>query len=473
MLIATEPIPSKLLVTPSQKSTAELSDSSKFAPMLKYLFIVLLCLLPLASLSSGSKPAEALPSIIPENVELPDTVEQSKEQEGQLPAGYKRGAKSSKTPYGGISSDAPPLMRAITPRLEITPLSGSRVTEEEEPDGGVHRVPYEEPMLEYSSLSSPSSGSSSGSSFSHSVPEALPLESKYVPSCGENQTFNVLEMLFTSDFSAAYTATHTETGKTVLRKDILINLTGGLQEYEKQYLISEKSRYVPKVICVDFSPKVHSFEMHQKGEIERVAAWPTHLGSSTSLRKASVYMEYASKGDLQTILTKWAKQGLPMTAAQQSKVREWRNQAIQAVRSVHVAGWLHLDVKVENFVIDKDDNLKIIDFDFSLPMIEGRSRMTRPRGTKLYASPEVWDHDWVYQATDYYSVGAVIFVMQEFVTPPSMRTARFTARTPPKIRQLIIYLTSPIFQIREEAFSGIFRNTKPKAVVPGTKKESE
>lgn len=442
--------------------------------MIKHLLLVFACLLPLASLSSDPKPIEESPPIIPENVELPDTVEQSKEDE-PAPTGYGEGAKSSIASYGDTSSGASPPTSPIAPSLGTAPSSGSMEVDAD----ALLKVPYQTKISPFSTTSSPSSSSSSGSLFSHIVPEASPLESMIVSSCGKGQ-FKEPKLLFTSSFSVAYLTSNVETGEVVLRKDILIDPTEELQEYEKQHLISESSRFVPKVICVDNDPAEHSFEMQQSGKMERVKAWPGKLDTLGSLRKVSVYMEYASKGDLHAILTTWIKQDTPMTDAQRTQVRLWLRQAVQAVRSVHAAGWLHLDVKVENFVVDEHDDLKIIDFGFSLPLIkgEGRNRMDRPRGTRLYGAPEVWDHDWLYRATDYHSLGALIFVMHELGTPSSMRTARFTARTPPEVRELIVNLTSPIFQVREETFSAIFQhslfqNIGPKPAVVVTKKEKE
>lgn len=71
---------------------------------------------------------------------------------------------------------------------------------------------------------------------------------------------------------------------------------------------------------------------------------------------------------------------------------------------------MHLDLKLENILVDKDFNLKIADFGFATN--KNVKKLTLFRGTKTYMAPEIWGtaaYDG--RKADVFSMGIVIFAI--------------------------------------------------------------
>lgn len=88
-----------------------------------------------------------------------------------------------------------------------------------------------------------------------------------------------------------------------------------------------------------------------------------------------------------------------------------------AVHATKLAGYAHLDIKLENILIGQDYNLRLCDFGFSRRI---GIPVTRPFGSEGYMAPEVIDqHTFSYESTnaDIFSLGVVLFTMY-FGQPP-------------------------------------------------------
>lgn len=90
-------------------------------------------------------------------------------------------------------------------------------------------------------------------------------------------------------------------------------------------------------------------------------------------------------------------------------------QMVQAVQHLHNLGFLHLDIKPENFLRDKDGRPILIDFDMSTP---DNMYITGYRGTKIYMAPEMFknvtddDHTvHLNQKCDVFSLGVTLYTM--------------------------------------------------------------
>lgn len=87
---------------------------------------------------------------------------------------------------------------------------------------------------------------------------------------------------------------------------------------------------------------------------------------------------------------------------------------------LHEKGWVHCDVKPDNFLVDEQGNVKVIDFSIALKMKKGWFGGARPkmvRGTRSYMSPEQIRRQPLDQRADIYSMGCVIFEMMSGRTP--------------------------------------------------------
>ena len=115
-------------------------------------------------------------------------------------------------------------------------------------------------------------------------------------------------------------------------------------------------------------------------------------------------MEYLDGNDLGELL----RDGRRFTDEELSK---WWNQIADALNFTHAQGIVHRDIKPSNIFLDKDGNVKLLDFGIA-KMMEDNS-MTRTgslMGTLMYMSPEqVNDTKHVDYHTDLYSL-AVTFV---------------------------------------------------------------
>ena len=86
-------------------------------------------------------------------------------------------------------------------------------------------------------------------------------------------------------------------------------------------------------------------------------------------------------------------------------------QLIDAVAAIHTAGKLHCDLKPSNVIVGRDGRLVVLDFGL-VTEIEAPDSADAPRtvaGTVLYMSPEQATAQRLTAASDWYSVGAMLY----------------------------------------------------------------
>jgi len=112
---------------------------------------------------------------------------------------------------------------------------------------------------------------------------------------------------------------------------------------------------------------------------------------------------------------------------------------LDGLQYMHEAGWIHHDVKPDNFLIDPDGTVKLIDFAIAkrlktnpLAKLFGKNKI---QGTRSYMAPEQIRGKTMDQRSDIYSLGCMLF---EIIggKPP------FTASTPEEL--LTKHLRSPV-----------------------------
>ncbi len=130
----------------------------------------------------------------------------------------------------------------------------------------------------------------------------------------------------------------------------------------------------------------------------------------------------------------------------QYHVRDVIERCAAGLKHLHERGWVHCDVKPDNFLVDDQADVKLIDFSIAketkkkaglLNRLTGRG--TTVQGTRSYMSPEQIRGQSLDPRSDIYSFGCVCF---ELLTcrPP------FTASSPDDVLNKHLRLVSPSLQ---------------------------
>ncbi|XP_041463325.1 serine/threonine protein kinase OSK1-like [Lytechinus variegatus] len=124
------------------------------------------------------------------------------------------------------------------------------------------------------------------------------------------------------------------------------------------------------------------------------------------LETASNYylvMELAEGGTFMTFLCKRRK-------LSERETRKYIRQLVTAVDHMHHLDVIHRDIKIENFLLDNDQNLKVIDF--GLSNILGYDGLLRTQcGSPAYAAPEIFCNSSYGPAVDIWSIGVNMYAM--------------------------------------------------------------
>lgn len=119
-------------------------------------------------------------------------------------------------------------------------------------------------------------------------------------------------------------------------------------------------------------------------------------------------------------------------------------QAAEAIYFMHSKGWIHRDIKPDNFLVSREGETKLIDFTIAEKKKTGLSKLfhrsgTTTQGTRSYMAPEQIQGKVCDERTDVYAFGCVLF---EAVTgkPP------YTGQTPNDLllKHLNASIPSPI-----------------------------
>jgi serine/threonine protein kinase/tetratricopeptide (TPR) repeat protein len=198
-------------------------------------------------------------------------------------------------------------------------------------------------------------------------------------------------------------------GKTISHYKILEEIgAGGMGEV---YLAEDTK--LKREVALKFLPREYTKDKQVKERFEREAQAAAALNHPNIVTiyeinehedQTYIAMEYVEGS---TLKDKIASRPLPL-----ADVLEFTKQICDGLQKAHQAGIVHRDIKPQNIIINKDGQVKILDF--GLAKLKGVSQLTKESstlGTIHYLSPEQALGKDVDHRTDIWSLGVVLYEM--------------------------------------------------------------
>lgn len=161
-------------------------------------------------------------------------------------------------------------------------------------------------------------------------------------------------------------------------------------------------------------------QMHEKGFSSAVSLmrWEYKVGSSLKHKNIITMMEYSEDPRPFLVMEWFMGQNMKTLIRGGVEAQAYRasgliQAALEAVGYMNSQGWVHRDIKPDNFLVSDTDVVKLIDFAISHRKPGFMSRLFGGRcpvqGTRSYMSPEQIRGQAVDQRADLYSLGCTIF----------------------------------------------------------------
>ena len=131
----------------------------------------------------------------------------------------------------------------------------------------------------------------------------------------------------------------------------------------------------------------------------------TYEYGMTTTREYYIVMEYIDGQSLTFI-----RESRPFRLAERL---EFLAQAAEGLAAIHAAGFIHHDFGPKNALVDRNDQVKIIDFGLAVPNTAAFHRPGNRTGTLIYMAPELVRRESTNERLDVFSFGATAF---EFLT---------------------------------------------------------
>lgn len=125
--------------------------------------------------------------------------------------------------------------------------------------------------------------------------------------------------------------------------------------------------------------------------------------------------------------------------------------AAEGLSHMHKQGWVHCDIKPDNYLCDENANLKLIDFSISRKPMKGglAGLFSKPKalqGTRSYMSPEQIRRKQITFKTDQYGLGCTLFELMAGRPP-------YTGNTPDELLKKHIAAVIPSVQVHNKAIT--------------------
>ena len=200
-----------------------------------------------------------------------------------------------------------------------------------------------------------------------------------------NRRFTLVSLTGQGSMSRVHKAVDNETGKTVCLKVQLIEKQEAANARSAADLRPPEGVIASKIIHPHVV-RTYDFGLTNKGE---------HF----------IVMEFIEGVGLQFIRE--------AHSADLAEKLELLAQAAEGLAAVHTAGFLHHDIGPKNFLVNRDQQVKLIDFGLAIPNTAAFRRPGNRTGTLLYMAPELIRRETIDERIDIFSFGSVAF---EFLT---------------------------------------------------------
>lgn len=119
-----------------------------------------------------------------------------------------------------------------------------------------------------------------------------------------------------------------------------------------------------------------------------------------------IMIEYIKGNNLYNVANSMRKNGFPLI---ESDIRKYFIQLLSAVNYLHnELHIVHRDLKLDNVMIDVNDDAKLIDFGFS-SFIDDHDELKQPRGSPRYAAPEIFLKLESTTSVDMWALGIILY----------------------------------------------------------------
>jgi serine/threonine protein kinase len=200
-----------------------------------------------------------------------------------------------------------------------------------------------------------------------------------------DRRFTLISLTGQGSMSRVHKAVDNETGRTVCLK---------VQHFEKQAAANART-------IAEMRPP----EGVMAAKVNHPHVVRTYEFGLTSKGEHFIVMEFIDGVSLQFIRE-------ARTADLAAKL-ELLAQAAEGLAAVHAAGFIHHDVGPKNFLVTREQQVKLIDFGLAIPNTAEFRRPGNRTGTLLYMAPELIRREPIDERIDIYSFGSVAF---EFLT---------------------------------------------------------
>lgn len=221
---------------------------------------------------------------------------------------------------------------------------------------------------------------------------------------GRYQNYNLIQPIGDSHLYPVYLAQHQDTNETVVIKTMDLKD----ESYANEAMIFGLGSHKHIIECKE---TIENTEAEFSPEVRRSNKFNNTNGSAAA--KNAVVMEHAENGDFFNFLV----QG-PLS---ESITRYYFEQLLSAIEHLHSHQYCHLDIKLENILLDGEFNVKLTDFGFATQIQENK-KLFKKVGTPGCRPPEMWKLGTDFKGydgakTDVFQLGVLLYIFLTGMPP--------------------------------------------------------